>query len=822
EDGDPVLCDGLDNDCDGLTDEEISAGPTDADYDLILEAAGCLHQGVCQDQVHAACNPDASGPADRWDCDYGVVEGFGGVVLNGTLWENLCDGLDNDCDGATDENLGQDFGGAQSPKVLSGCRFSGICQGTMLWGCAAGKWTCQGPTAMGWEVTEASCDGVDNDCDGLTDQGLSNPSSCPGFGKGVCTAGISAPCQNAQWACSYAAVTGYEAVEATCDGKDNDCDNATDEGLAWTTSPGNNACKSKGVCHPEDVVAVCTGTVSGWTCNYDAVDDYTPSEGLGFCDGLDNDCDGTKDEQACGPCMGCTGNADCYSGLCYPDPFGSRRFCSTATKSCVQEDPATGQCKSVADSQVACISEAGRAICVSGQWNDPSVSDCSGATPVCYGGVCKKCLPQALACNGNQVLQCDGNGNNLYPIDTCAAGKICVGAGQCITNNEFQVDVLTAGALTFAPKPRVAALKGGGFVVAWGSANPTADGSGSAVQARLFNAAFQPAGQPFLVNDNLDNDQSLPSVAAFPTGFGRFVVAWTTVDSPGDSGQGVVARIFEKDGTPVTDEIPVNQTKALDQANPSVTLFADGSFLVAWDTKLQDNTYDVDARYFLADGTPDGDEFTLTTFQDFNQRTPDLASLPDGGVAASWTSTGKDSQGFAVAALTLSPTGLVDLGELLVNDYEFGSQKNQVVVSLAGDKAGWFGVVWESQKQAVGDSSGIYLELFDPDGIEVGAAADLLVHQNDLGAQAMPRAARLGDSDLVVVWQSDAVDGNGVGVARRIMGITGAPKTAELVVNQSVTGNQEDPDVDALDRAAFVVVWTNANNGHVMGRILNN
>ena len=827
EDGDPELCDGEDNDCDGEVDEEISAGPLDADYALIIDAADCLDQGLCAGAVTATCDPLAETDAARWICTYPDTFFDNSVLVQGTYHEVECDGEDNDCDGVIDENLDLDFGGADSPKNRSGCFFGGICADSMVWGCSQGEWTCDGDPQVGWEPDEGTCDNVDNDCDGAVDEGLTDPSpqgaDCDGYGLGVCQVGLTASCSAGDWDCLYSGVQNYEEAEISCDGLDNDCDGDTDEGLDWTTSPGVNACLSQGVCDPQDVVAICTGTPSGWLCNYGAIEAYKAVEQLGDCDGQDNDCDGDVDEQACGPCAGCVVDNNCFNNLCRSDPFDGETFCATGTSSCVMEDLVTGECKSVPHGQTACITLSTRAICSSGAWNIDGVNDCSGGTPVCHAGQCKFCKPQALSCQGTQIYKCDDLGANAYPFDTCAPGQICVGAGDCITNGEFQVDLLAADALSFDPKPRVAGLKGGGFVVVWGSAHPTADGSGTAVMGRIYDADLEAAGEPFVVNEVLEDDQGEPAVDAARVGYGRFVVAWVTTDTAGDPGQGIAAQVFEADGTRVGGEFGVNQVVDSDQSNPAVSMHQDGRFLVTWDHKLEDNTFDVKARYFQADGTPDGDEFTLNTFGAYNQRTPDADFMPGGGLVGAWSSMGKDSQGFAVVALTLDEDGAVALGEMVINEYEFGSQKNQVVAAFEeGDKIGWFAIFWESQKQASGDSSGIFMEIVNQLGVQVGQGVDIQVHQNDTGAQAVPRVARLAGDRLVVVWESDATDADGVGIARRIFNSSGGAETNELPVNQSISGDQLDPDVDGIDPTTFTVVWTNSHTGHVMGRILNN
>jgi len=84
-----------------------------------------------------------------------------------------------------------------------------------------GTWgRCTGAVVAGVEV----CDGLDNNCDGVIDDGVSR--ACP-LQKGVC-AGASAGCSDAGATCDFAYGPQYQRVETRCDGLDNDCDGVVD------------------------------------------------------------------------------------------------------------------------------------------------------------------------------------------------------------------------------------------------------------------------------------------------------------------------------------------------------------------------------------------------------------------------------------------------------------------------------------------------------------------------------------------------------------------------------------------------------------------
>ena len=197
------------------------------------------HQGLCFGLTKVC-----SGSEGWLDPDLSTVSAYEEV-------ETLSDGLDNDCDGQTDEGVINACGecGPVPEETCNGA--DDDCDGFVDEGVSN---ACGGCGAAGDE----QCNGVDDDCDGTIDEELTPPADlvCPDVG--VCASSGPAVCRGASgFGCGTSPL--FEREETQCDFQDNDCDGAIDEGL-------RNQCD---FCGPQPIEA----------CNH-----------------LDADCDGEEDE----------------------------------------------------------------------------------------------------------------------------------------------------------------------------------------------------------------------------------------------------------------------------------------------------------------------------------------------------------------------------------------------------------------------------------------------------------------------------------------------------------------------------------------------
>jgi hypothetical protein len=300
----------------GKPKTEVCDGKTDENCDGNVDE-GC----ACQNGASRPCGPAPVGICKQGtqSCQNGQWGACKGQITKQT---EICDGKDNDCDGAVDETLTKACYPNNSPGCTANAQGTFSCKGTCKTGiatCSAGKWgTCQGASTPQTE----SCDGKDNDCDGQVDETFSNLNKTCTNGVGSCNATGKYICKSDGKGTSCNAKPGAPQAE-TCDGKDNDCDGQIDNN---PTNVGK-ACKDttqKGLC--QNGLSICrSGSLS---CQ------STTSPAPEICDGEDNNCDGQIDNSPTDIGQACqTGKpGECADG---------KMVCNTGKKVCESVNPPT-------------------------------------------------------------------------------------------------------------------------------------------------------------------------------------------------------------------------------------------------------------------------------------------------------------------------------------------------------------------------------------------------------------------------------------------------------------------------------------------------
>ncbi len=309
--------------------------------------------------------------------------------------------------------------------------------------------------------------------------------------------------------------------------------------------------------------------------------------------------------------------------------------------------------------------------------------------------------------------------------------------------------------------PSIAALSNGGFVVTWQDGSGTDDASGTGVRAQVFQADGTKSGSEFLVNTGTGADQRLPSVAALSGG--GFVVAWQDdgQNSADSSGSAIIGRVFQADGTPSSSEFLANTTTTDEQSYPKVTGLSGGGFVVVWQdlsqTVGQDaSDYAVRGQVFQADGTTSGSEFLANTTTTGAQSNPKITGLSNGGFVVTWqdnSESGSDMSGNAVRGQVFLADGTKSGSEFLINTTVADEQYEPSIAAL---NDGGFIVTWTDNSQTVGDTSqaAIRAQVLSSSGAKVGS--EFLVNTSTSFNQYTPAVASLSNGGFVIAWSDES------------------------------------------------------------------
>lgn len=223
----------------------------------------------------------------------------------------LCDGLDNDCNGLTDDMpFFTYFVDADGDGYGSFAGIVDTCLTSAPAGYADNSQDCDDQNAAVYPGATETCDGLDNDCNGLTDDmplfTYYADSDQDGYGSAAsaldtCLSAAPAGFADNNLDCDDQDAATHPGATEVCDGADNNCDGQPDEGLALVTLYRDG--DGDGYGDSAATIDTCANQLAGYVDSGTDCDDGNPAINPGAVevyDSLDNDCNGLVDDGVVG------------------------------------------------------------------------------------------------------------------------------------------------------------------------------------------------------------------------------------------------------------------------------------------------------------------------------------------------------------------------------------------------------------------------------------------------------------------------------------------------------------------------------------------
>jgi len=195
---------------------------------------------------------------------------------------------------------------------------------------------------------------------------------------------------------------------------------------------------------------------------------------------------------------------------------------------------------------------------------------------------------------------------------------------SAVASSEMVVNITASGEQTV---PTIAALDGGGWMIAWESGNN--------ILGRRFAAAGSSVTGELTLNSQTTGSQAEPNLSELPGG--GYVVAWRGPGF-GTDDDGIQVREFSSGDVATGAEIQINSFTTSWQAQPSVDADSEGNLIVVWESdgspEGDSDDSSIQGRIYLADGTRHLQQFQVNTTTTGAQIEPSTGFIADYGFPA--------------------------------------------------------------------------------------------------------------------------------------------------------------------------------------------
>ena len=372
-------------------------------------------------------------------------------------------------------------------------------------------------------------------------------------------------------------------------------------------------------------------------------------------------------------------------------------------------------------------------------------------------------------------------------------GRIIDAAGNPV-GDDFIVNNFTG---SYADCPAVTAC-GGGFLVTW---EDYRSGDDYDIYAQRYGSTGSALGGNFLVNnDGGGYEQYSPSIAANDSGF---VITW--YDNRSGSSWDIYAQRFNAAGDTIGGNFLVSDAGgSYDQSSPSVAV-SDSGFMIAWHDYRNGNS-DIYAQRYNAAGDTLGGNFLVDDGGNY-QYYPSVA-VNDSGYMITWEDY-RSGSSWDIYAQRYNMAGDTLGGNFLVNDDGGGYDQYQYGASNIAANDSGFVITWYDYRS--GSYWDTYAQRYDQAGLALGGN---FIVNDTTSIHCYDPSIAANDSGFAVVWYDTRYNPSGYyDIFCQRYGSTGSPLGGNFMANNDTgTADQWDASV-AMDKSGrSVAVWYDLRN----------